>query len=74
MRRSRNRWKPSLDFVVNGLGNPWVPRATPIPNPAKTHTHAMGMGFCWVGFGLLVGSCGYVPVTGNPWVTFKKSI
>jgi hypothetical protein len=59
---------------VNGLGNPWVPRAIPIPNPAKTHTHVMGMGFCWVGFGLLVGSCGYVPVTGNPWVTFKKSI
>ena len=58
--------------LVNDLGNPWVPRTIAIPNPAKTQTHGMGMGFCWVGYGLLVGFCVYVPVTGNPWVTFKN--
>ena len=24
---------------------------TDVPNPAKTHTHTMGVGFCWVGYG-----------------------
>jgi hypothetical protein len=59
--------------LVNGLGNPWVQEPYPYPtqqNPDSWH----GYGFCWVGYGLLVGFCVYVPLTGNPWVTFEKSI
>ena len=38
----------SAMHVVNGLGIPWVPRATPISNPAKTQT----MAWVWVFAGL----------------------
>ena len=53
---------------MNGLDNPWVLRAIPVPKPAKTHTHTVGTDFFQVGYGLLVSFCKYVPATG-PQVT-----
>ena len=57
---------------MNGLDNPWVLRAIPVPKPAKTHTHTVGTDFCQAGYGLLVSFCKYVSATGNPWLPSKN--